>query len=427
VSANPTGPLHVGHGRGAVLGSALASLLAAAGYAVHREYYINDTGNQIEVFQRSVWARYLQALGEAVPFPEDGYGGAYLVELAAAIVAAEGERYRALGPVEGPAALTQLGMQRMMETIRTDLADLGVTFDAWFSEASLYRDGAYEAVLERLAAGGHLAEREGARWFSSTALGEDKDNVLVRSTGVPTYFASDIAYHYDKFERRGFPRGINVWGADHQGHVSRVKAAIAALGIDPERLHVVISQLVTLRRGAEVVRLSKRAGDIIALRDVLDEVGADACRFFFLSRSADSQMDFDLELAKRQSNENPVYYVQYAHARIASVIRNAEERGFDWRAGDSARLRHEAEQGLVRRMLQLPELIETAAAALAPHLLPHYAMELATAFHTFYEQCRILNEDDPATSAARLKLAAATRLVLARTLGLMGMSAPERM
>ncbi|MSQ27137.1 MAG: arginine--tRNA ligase [Dehalococcoidia bacterium] len=427
VSANPTGPLHVGHGRGAVLGSALASLLAAAGFQVHREYYVNDTGNQIEVFQRSVWARYLQALGEDIAFPEDGYGGSYLVDLAAEVVAQEGDRYRVLGEQEGRPALTRLGMSRMMDTIRADLRDLGVHFDTWFSEASLYQDGAYETVLARLKEGGHLLEKEGAHWFQSTALGEDKDNVLVRSTGMPTYFASDIAYHYDKFERRGFPKGINVWGADHQGHVSRVKAAIAALGIDPARLQVVISQLVTLRRGNDVVRLSKRAGDIIALRDVLDEVGADACRFFFLSRSADSQMDFDLELAKRQSNENPVYYVQYAHARIASVLRNAAERGLEWSSGRSELLQHEAEQALVRKMLALPELIETAAEALAPHLLPHYAMELATTFHNFYEKCRIISEDDGPLTAARLKLAEATRVALARTLTLMGMSAPERM
>ena len=427
VSANPTGPLHVGHGRGAVLGSALASLLAAAGFQVHREYYINDTGNQIEVFQRSVWARYLQALGEDVAFPEDGYGGPYLIDLAADVVAQEGDRYRALGEQEGRAALTRLGMSRMMDTIRADLGDLGVHFDTWFSESSLYQDGAYETVISRLGAGGHLVEKAGAKWFQSTALGEDKDNVLVRSTGVPTYFASDIAYHYDKFERRAFPRAINVWGADHQGHVSRVKAAISALGIEPSRLHVVISQLVTLKRGNEVVRLSKRAGDIIALREVLDEVGADACRFFFLSRSADSQMDFDLELAKRQSNENPVYYVQYAHARIASVLRNAGERGIAWSGARVELLQHEAEQALIRKMLTLPELIETAAEALAPHLLPHYAMELATAFHNFYEKCRIISEEDEPITAARLKLAEATKIVLVRTLTLMGMSAPERM
>ena len=423
VSANPTGPLHVGNGRGAVLGSTLANLLTAAGFNVEREYYVNDTGNQIELFQRSIWARYMEALGRDVPFPESGYGGAYLVDLAREIAEQEGDRF--LG--DPPEELAQLAMRRMLATIRSELLELGVTYDVWFSEASLYGNDTYFKAMELLSQGGYMAEKEGARWFVSTALGEDKDSVLVRTTGAPTYFASDAAYHYDKFVRRGFQRVIDIWGADHQGHVSRVRAVVAAMGIDPERLQVIISQMVTLRRGAEVVRLSKRAGDIVSLREVLDEVGADACRFFFLSRSADSQMDFDLELAKRQSNDNPVYYVQYAHARIASVLRLAEERGLDWSQGTVSLLRHEAELALIRKMLLLPEIIETAALTLAPHTLPHYASDLATAFHNFYERCRIISADDAAMTLARLKLAAATKGVLARSLSLMGMTAPERM
>ena len=423
VSANPTGPLHVGNGRGAVLGSTLANLLTAAGFNVEREYYVNDTGNQIELFQRSIWARYMEALGRDVPFPESGYGGAYLVDLAREIAEQEGDRF--LG--DPPEELAQLAMRRMLATIRSELLELGVTYDVWFSEASLYGNDTYFKTMELLSQGGYMAEKEGARWFVSTALGEDKDSVLVRTTGAPTYFASDAAYHYDKFVRRGFQRVIDIWGADHQGHVSRVRAVVAAMGIDPERLQVIISQMVTLRRGAEVVRLSKRAGDIVSLREVLDEVGADACRFFFLSRSADSQMDFDLELAKRQSNDNPVYYVQYAHARIASVLRLAEERGLDWSQGTVSLLRHEAELALIRKMLLLPEIIETAALTLAPHTLPHYASDLATAFHNFYERCRIISADDAAMTLARLKLAAATKGVLARSLSLMGMTAPERM
>ena len=426
VSANPTGPLHVGNGRGAVLGSTLANILDAAGYQVTKEYYINDTGHQMEVFQRSLMARYLQALGRDAPFPEDGYGAAYLQELAGEIAGREGDRLAGEPLQEKQEALGRLGVERMLAAIQRDLRDLGVTYDEWFSESSLYQDGVYPKAMELLEQGGYVAEKEGARWFVSTLLGEDKDNVLVRSNGLPTYFASDAAYHYNKFVQRGFDRVINIWGADHQGHVSRVKAVVSALGADPDRLTVIITQMVTLRRGAEIVRLSKRSGDIISLRDVVDEVGADACRFFFLARSADSQMDFDLELAKRQSSENPVYYVQYAHARIASVLRLAQERGIDWSAGDVALLGHEAELALIRKMLLLPELVEVAAQTLAPHTLPHYAQDLATAFHNFYEQCRIVS-DDAALTAARLTLVEAAKITLARTLALMGMSAPERM
>jgi arginyl-tRNA synthetase len=269
-------------------------------------------------------------------------------------------------------------------------------------------------------------EKEGATWFTSSALGEDRDSVLVRSTGAHTYFASDIAYHYDKFLRRGFQRVIDVWGADHQGHVPRMKAAVAALGIEPERLDIIVHQLVTLRRAQEVVRLSKRTGEIITLREVVDEVGPDACRFFFLARAADSHMDFDLELAKRESAENPVYYVQYAHARIAGILALASERGIDYADGDVSLLSHPAELALIRKMLRLPELVEAVAQTLEPHHLPHYAVELATVFHDFYEKCRVVT-DDVSLSKARLKLVAACKAALARTLGLMGVSAPDRM
>ncbi len=271
-------------------------------------------------------------------------------------------------------------------------------------------------------------EREGAVWFVSSALGDEKDNVLIRSTGAPTYFASDVAYHYDKFLRRGFDRVINVWGADHQGHVPRMKAAAAALGVDPERLTIIIYQLVTLKRGDKVVRLSKRAGEIITLREVVEEVGADAARFNFVARAAASHIDFDLEMAKRQSAENPVYYVQYAHARIAGILSHAAERIGDYADGDVSLLNHESELALIRKMLQLPELVESIALSLEPHQLPYYAVELATAFHDFYEKCRVVSDDvPPPLSKARLKLVAAAQQVLARALGLMGMSAPERM
>jgi len=426
VSANPTGPLHIGNGRGGVMGSGLASVLAAAGYDVWQEYYINDTGAQMEVFKRSIWARYIQALGQDAPFPDDGYGGAYMVDLARDIAVHEGDRFTKEPVADSQVALAEFGMKTLLANIKTDLAALGVQYDQWYSERSLFADGTYEQAMKLLRDGGYVAEREGALWFTSTAAGEDKDNVLVRTTGIPTYFASDAAYHYNKFVVRKFDRVINIWGADHQGHVSRVKAITGALGGDPAKLDVLLTQLVTLRRGAEVVRLSKRAGDIIALRDVLEEVGQDAVRFFFLARSADSQMDFDLELAKKQSNENPVYYVQYAHARTAGVLRQAAERGLDWQQGDAALLTDEAELTLIRKMLQLPEVIETAALNLEPHHLPHFAQELATTLHAFYERCRVISDDVP-LSQARLKLVATTQQVLARTLTLMGVGAPDRM
>jgi arginyl-tRNA synthetase len=301
-----------------------------------------------------------------------------------------------------------------------------VTFDVWFNESSLYKNGQYDDVMSLLKQGGHISEKEGATWFVTTALGEDKDNVVIRSDGSPTYFATDIAYHYDKFLKRRFDTVINIWGADHMGHVSRMKAVVGALGIDPSQLKVIISQMVTLRRGGEIVRLSKRSGDMVTLRELIDEVGADVCRFFFLSRSADSQMDFDLELAKKQSADNPVYYVQYAHARIASILHLAQERGIDYRDGNVSLLTTEPELTLIRKMLLLPELVETIATTLEPHHLTYYAQDLATVFHSFYKQCRVVSPDEALTKA-RLKLVEAAKIVLSRTLHLMGMTAPERM
>ena len=427
VSVNPTGPLHVGHGRGAILGSALAGVLTAAGYSVEKEYYINDAGAQTRAFARSLYARYQQELGVSAEMPADGYVGRYMVELAKEIIAEEGDRFLALPEPEAVSGLGQLGLDRMIGQIRADLEALGVTFDVWFSEQSLYDGGQYEKAMSILGEQGYLAEKEGATWFTSTALGENKDNVVVRGDGSPTYFATDIAYHYNKFVERRFDRAIDIWGADHQGHVSRMKAMLGAFGVDPERLEVIIAQLVTLRRGDELVRISKRSGDIITLREVVDEVGADACRFFFLSRSADSQMDFDLELAKKQSADNPVYYVQYAHARIASILRLAQERGIDFHDGDVSLLTTEPELSLIRKMLLLPEIIEVVASTLGPHHLAYYAQELATVFHGFYTQCRVVSRHDEVLSKARLKLVAAAKLVLARTLHLMGMTAPETM
>jgi len=426
VSANPTGPLHVGNGRGAVLGSALANVLTAAGYNVEKEYYVNDAGSQTEAFYRSLYARYQQCLGKQAEIPENGYHGQYMIDLAKEIIAEKGEGFLLLPEDEALKKLGEIGLDRMIRQIKADLDLLGVNYEVWFSERSLYEHGKFNTAMSLLHDGGYIAQKEKATWFMSTALGEDKDNVVIRSDGSPTYFGSDIAYHYNKFLERKFDRVIDIWGADHQGHVPRMKAVVSALGVSFDRLTVIISQMVTLRRGKEVVRLSKRTGDIISLREVIDEVGADACRFFFLSRTADSQMDFDLELAKKQSADNPVYYVQYAHARIASILRLAKEKGIDFSEGDVSLLTSEPELALIRKLALLPELIETAAQTLEPHHLSYYAQDLATVFHAFYRDCRVVS-DDRVLTAARLKLVSAAKTVLARTLHLMGMTAPDHM
>ncbi len=426
VSVNPTGPLHVGHGRGAILGSTLANVLGSAGYKVEKEYYINDAGNQIDAFRRSLYARYQQRMGTKAEVPADGYHGDYLIDMVKEIIAENGDKLRNLPEADLISRLGQIGLDKMISQIKADLEMLGVTFDVWFSEQSLYENQHYQTALSMLKQGGYIAEKEDATWFVSTALGEDKDNVVIRTDSTPTYFATDIAYHYNKFLERKFDSVIDIWGADHLGHVSRMKAVVGALGIDPERLTVIIAQMVTLRRGGETVRVSKRSGDIITLRELVEEVGSDACRFFFLSRTADSQMDFDLELAKKQSADNPVYYVQYAHARIASILRLAQERKIDSRNGDVSQLTTEPELILIRKMLLLPEIIETIARTLEPHHLTYYAQDLATVFHSFYKQCRVVT-DDEAMTKARLKLVKAAKLVLGRTLNLMGMTAPERM
>jgi len=426
VSINPTGPLHVGHGRGAILGSTLANVLAASGYRVEKEYYFNDAGNQMNAFKQSLYARYLQQFGVDKELPANGYQGNYMIDLAKEIVATHGDEFRNIPESEAVPQVGGLGLQKVMDLIKVELKLLRVDYDVWFSEQSLYRDGQYKKVLDILRKAGFLAEKEGATWFVSSALGEDKDNVVIRSDGSPTYFAADIAYHYNKFVERGFNKVINVWGADHQGHVSRLKAVVGALGIDPARLTIIIHQMVTLKRGGELVRVSKRTGDIITLREVMDEVGVDACRYFFLARSANSQMDFDLELAKKQSQDNPVYYIQYAHARIASIMRLAQERQITFGDGDVSRLAAPAEMTLIRRLLQLPEIIEVVTATLEPHHLAYYAQDLATVFHIFYRDCRVVTEDEAMTKA-RLKLVRATQIVLAKTLNLMSMTAPDKM
>ena len=426
VSVNPTGPLHVGHGRGAVLGSTLANVLTAAAFSVEKEYYINDMGNQIDNFGHSLYARYQQCLGKQVVMPPDGYYGNYMVDLAKEIAQEQGDRFLLLPESEASSKLAEIGIAKMLEGIKKDLELLNVDFDVWFSEKSLHQGEQYKKAMELLQSGAYVAIKENATWFESSSLGEDKDNVLVRSDGSPTYFASDIAYHYNKLIERKFDRVIDIWGADHQGHVPRMKAVLKALGQDPEQLKVITCQLVTLRRGSEIVKVSKRSGDIVTLRELIDEVGSDACRFSFLSRSADSQMDFDIELAKRQSADNPVYYVQYAHARIASILRLAEQRMIDYSQGDVSLLTAEPELTLIRRLILLPEIVEQVAVTLEPHHLPYYAQDLATVFHSFYKQCRVVSKDEALTKA-RLKLVKATQVALAKVLHLMGMTAPEEM
>ncbi len=424
VSVNPTGPVHVGHTRGAVLGSALANVLEAAGYDVTREYYVNDAGNQMQLFYRSVLAAYKKTLGHEAEMPEKGYEGEYIFDLAKEIAESEGTRFLEQDEEQALKEIGDIGREKMVESIKEDLAGIGVEFDNWFSERTLFASGEYYTTLGLLRDNDYLSERDGATWFNSTMLGDDKDNVVVRSNGEPTYFASDIAYHYNKFIKRGFETVVDIWGADHQGHVPRMKSAVEALGIDRNRLTVLVSQLVTLGE-----RMSKRKGNFVTLKELVDEVGVDACRFFFLARTPSTQMDFDLELAKKESSENPVYYVQYAHARNASILNLARERNIDWSGGDVSLLTHPAELELIRAMLQLPELVDQMAKALEPHHLPHYATELANSFHNFYENCRVVssNEEDNSMTAARLKLVESAQIVFHRALDLMGMTAPERM
>ena len=429
VSVNPTGPVHVGHARGAVLGSTLANVLSAAGYEVQREYYVNDGGTQMELFYRTAHARYLQQCDIPAEIPDDGYRGEYMVDLGRHIRDQHGNRYVGIDAEDAVSEIGAVALEMMVDSIQQSLRRLGVTYDLWFRERSLFSEGKYDRVMALIDDRGYRREREGAQWFAATELGEEKDAVLVRSNGSPTYFASDVAYHYDKFVEREFDRVVDIWGADHQGHVSRMKAAVSSFGVDPDRLTLMIYQMVTFKQGDDLVRLSKRAGDIITVDDLVSAVGADACRYFFLSRAAETQMEFDLDLATRQSADNPVYYVQYAHARIASILANAEDRDIDFTHGDVSLLEHEAEMALLRKIVILPELVEMMASNLEVHHLPHYAQELATAFHWFYGQCRVISSipEEIELTRARLRLCQASKIALARCLTLMGMDAPNRM
>lgn len=429
VSVNPTGPLHVGHARGAVLGSGIASVLEAAGFDVQREYYVNDAGAQMRVFYDTLYARFMQAAGKDVPLPDPAYPGEYLAELAADIYK-ENTGLLESGESEIRSTISPIALERTLSEIRSVLGSLRIEYDNWFYESSLSEHGTLDKTLGLLEKNDYLVERDGARWFRSTAFGEEEDDVVIRSGDqIPTYFGTDLAYHYDKFLNRRFDRVINVWGADHHGHVNRLHAAVKALGGDPDSLTIILNQIVSFKNEGETVRFSKRKGNIVTVAELVDEVGADACRFIFLSRTANAQMEFDLALATTQSSENPVYYVQYAHARLAAILRNAEEQGISSDEADVSLLEHNAELDLLRRLVELPDVVHRAAKGLEPHHLPYYAMELAKTLQRFYEQCRVISDDPDQmpVSRARLRLVEAAKSVFARTLDLMGMTAPERM
>lgn len=427
VSANPTGPLHVGTGRNGAVGETIARLLAALGYHVSREYYVNDYGGQVEILARSVEARYLELAGRAAEFPADGYQGEYVYEIARRILEDEGAHLAGADSPERLARIQDRAVRMMLDEIRSTLEMFGITFDTWFSERTLHESGAVRRCLEDMRRRDLVFERDGALWFRATLFGDDKDRVIVRSDGRPTYFASDVPYHLDKYAR-GFEHLIDIWGMDHVGDVARVRGALAALGKDPGTLEILIHQHVRLRNEGEVVRMSKRSGEFVTLREVIDAVGRDAARFFFIMASPTVPMDFDFALARRQSAENPVYYVQYAHARICSILREAERVGVPLPGPetDLTRLSAPEEWALATRAIALPEVVYTAGTRREPQRLCAYARELAEAFHVFYRQCRVIT-DDAALTAARIVLVDAVRRVLRNTLDLMGVAAVERM
>ena len=461
VSANPTGPLHVGHGRGAAYGAAVADLLEAVGFKVHREYYVNDAGRQMDILGTSVWLRYLDLCGEQLSFPSNGYKGDYIWDIAATIHREHGDAYRHPAdvvfsniPDDEPAGgdkeihidaliararellgeqdythIFDTGLDTILDDIRHDLEDFGITYQDWFRERSLTRSGKVERTIERLKASGHTYEKGGALWFRSTDYGDEKDRVIVRENGATTYFASDIAYHADKLER-GFERVIDIWGADHHGYVPRVKAAMQALGDDASKLDVLLVQFAILYRNGEKAQMSTRSGEFVTLRELREEVGNDAARFFYVMRKSEQHMDFDLDLAKSQSSDNPVYYIQYAHARVCSVMRQLEEKQLQWDreqgAAHYSKLNEQQELDLINRLGRYPEVLETAALNHDPHLLTHYLRELANHFHTYYNAHTFI-VDDAALRNARCNLIQATRQVIHNGLSLLGVSAPETM
>jgi len=429
VSANPTGPMHMGNARGAALGDSLAAVLEAAGYEVTREFYINDAGNQIEKFGKSLEARYLQLFGQKAEVPEGGYQGEDLIDLMKELKEKDGDKHLQLESSKRQELFTEYALKKNLDKIKTDLSDFGVEFDVWFSEQSLYDNQEIQKTIDYLTEQGHTHQQEGAIWFKASEFGMEKDEVLVRSNGIPTYFAGDIAYHRNKFITRGYDWVINIWGADHHGHVARMKGGVAALGINPDKLDVMIMQLVRLLRNGEVVRMSKRRGQAITLSDLIEEVGKDAARFFFNLRAADTHLDFDLDLAVEKSSENPVFYVQYAHARICSILNQIVQEGIQVPTIDGINLtllKEDAELDLMRKLAELPEEITRAAMTIEPTRITRYVLEVASLFHVFYNTCRVMT-DDESLMMARIALIEATRTVIANVLDLLSISAPERM
>ena len=425
VSANPTGLLHVGHGRGAAAGSAIVNILRAAGYSVESEYYINDAGNQMENLAKSVNARYLELLGQKVDFPEDGYHAVDIIDTTKKIIAEHGDKFLNMPEDERLKILMDLAYADKLAELKKDLANFKVNFDVWFSERTLHPEKIQDAI-KILRDNGTIYEKDGALWLNSTKYGDDKDRVVVRENGVPTYLAADIAYHKNKFDRN-FGTMINLWGADHHGYICRVKAAMSALGFDANKLKILLLQMVSLYRGGELVKMSKRTGESITLRELMEEVGTDAARYFFLMRSIDSQLDFDLDLAKKQSSENPVYYIQYAHARICSIFRQAEENNLNLDGEIKFQLMNSsAEIDLIDKIFEYPAEIEKAAAEFAPQRIARYVYDLAAQFHGFYRDCRILGVDND-LAKARLALVKVTAHTIKHALNLLGVSAPTSM
>ena len=430
VSVNPTGPLHIGHVRGAVIGNCLANILDSAGYDVQREYYVNDAGNQMRIFAESVYVRYLQAAGIEAELGSESYPGEYVKGLGAELLSEFGDSLVELAAADALERLYQPILERTVASIRATMCRMGIEYDEWFSEQSLIDDGDFDESFAELRERGYVAEREGALWFLGTKMGLESDSVIVRSMDRGhSYFGSDIAYHYNKFAKRKFDRVVNVLGADHHGHVDRMMAVVEALGIEPGRLTIIINQIVNFKEGDETVRFSKRQDNFIAADELLDAVGPDACHYIFLERTPGTHMEFDLELAKAETSENPVFYVQYAHARLCAVLRAASERCIDFEDGDVSLLTAHQELALMRRLNELPDVIARSAEMLEPHHMPHFAYEVARELQRFYEACRVISSDpaDAEITKARLLLVDAARIVLAGTLNIMGMNAPERM
>lgn len=426
VSANPTGDLHLGHARGAAVGDSLCNILDKAGYEVSREYYINDAGNQINNLALSVEARYFQALGLEKEMPADGYHGEDIIGIGKKLADEYGDKYVHADEKERFDFFREYGLKYEMAKLKQDLEDFRVPFDVWYSETSLYNNGKIDTALQALKDNGHIYEEEGATWFRSTAFGDDKDRVLIKNDGSYTYLTPDIAYHKDKLER-GFEKLINIWGADHHGYIPRMKAAIQALGYDREALEVEIIQLVHLYKNGEKMKMSKRTGKAVTMRDLVEEVGLDATRYFFAMRSADTHLDFDLDLAVSQSNENPVYYAQYAHARISSILRQGEEQGMSAEAADYSLIQAEKEIDVLKKIGEFPQAVGEAAQKRMPHRITNYIYELASSFHSFYNAEKVLDAENPERTKARLALIKAVQTTLKNALKLIGVSAPEKM